>query len=150
MASLNLDVNAKNISFKEKTMFVKSTAYTHNEAGHEKYGKQTAIGTKLKHGKIVSCAADWSFFPLGTKFKIKGDNKLYVIEDYGSALLGKRVVDIYKPDRSSMNSWGAKQIEITILERGDLKKSYDILMQSGRQRYKHCREMAKAIRKEIA
>lgn len=150
IGSLNLDADAKNFIFKEKPIIVRSTAYTHSERGHEKYGKATAVGTKLKYGNIISCAADWSLFPLGTKFKIKGDSKIYLVEDFGSALVGKKTIDIYKPNKQSMNSWGAKNIEIIIIERGDPKKSYEFLMQSGRQRYWHCREMARYLRKEIA
>ena len=81
---------------------VRTTAYTHSEADHIRYGRKNAIGTTLMYGSTRSAAADWSIFPLGTKFRIEGDPSLYVIDDYGSALIGKRTIDLYKPSRGSM------------------------------------------------
>lgn len=119
---------------------VKTTAYTHNEKDHVKYGRKTAIGTTLKPG---ICATDWSEFPVGTKLRINGVD--YVVEDYGSALVGKDtpVVDIYKPTFTSMNNWGAKLLDIEVLEWGDWEKSLKIL--KTRLKYKHCRKMYYAI-----
>lgn len=120
----------------KQELTVKTTAYTHNERDHLQYGKKTAIGTTLRGGVV---ATDWSVFPVGTKLKIDGSE--YVVEDYGSALVGKvvPVVDVYRPSFVSMNKWGAKHFEIEVLEWGSFKDSKDIL--SDRLKYKHCREM---------
>ncbi len=115
---------------------VKTTAYTHGESDHLKYGKKTASGTKLRPGVV---ATDWSVFPLGTKLKINGE--LYVVEDYGKALVNKSipVVDIYKPSFRKMNEWGTKMMEIKVVEWGNWSKSKEIL--SNRLKYSHCRYM---------
>ena len=93
-------------------MTVRTTAYTHSEAGHLVYGRQTASGTTLQSGKVNSAAADWSVFPVGTKFKIVGEDTVYEVEDYGSALVGTETIDIYRPSRSSMNQWGVRHVDI--------------------------------------
>ena len=64
---------------------VKTTAYTDSESGHRRYGVKNAIGSHLQSGSIHSAAADWSHFPLGTKFRIVDNDKTYVVDDYGSA-----------------------------------------------------------------
>ena len=41
--------------------FVRTTAYTHSEADHLKYGNKTALGTVLRNTpEYHSVAADWS------------------------------------------------------------------------------------------
>jgi|TARA_R110000787_G_scaffold17748_1_gene55093 3D (Asp-Asp-Asp) domain-containing protein len=115
---------------------VKTTAYTHNERDHVRYGRKTAIGTTLRTGVV---ATDWSVFPLGTKLRI--DGKPYVVEDYGSALVGKStpVVDIYKTSFSSMNKHGTRMYDIEVISWGCFDESKEIL--SKRLKWKHCREM---------
>ncbi len=63
---------------------VKTTAYTDSESGHRSYGVKNAIGSRLQSGSMNSAAADWSRFPIGTKFRIVDNNQLYVIDDYGA------------------------------------------------------------------
>src|ERR1044072_3394896 len=63
---------------------VRTTAYTHTERG----GRHNAIGTRLAGANVMSAAADWSRFPLGTRFQIVGTSDRYVIDDYGGALIG--------------------------------------------------------------
>ena len=36
---------------------VRTTAYTHSESDHLKYGARTAVGTPLRHGAVRSAAA---------------------------------------------------------------------------------------------
>ena len=123
---------------------VRTTAYTHSEADHLVYGRKTAIGTTLQTGRVNSAAADWSFMPVGTKFRIVGDKTLYEVDDYGSALVGTETVDIYRPSRSSMNAWGVRQVDIRIVKRGSIEKSIEVL--KGRTGYRHCREMLERLR----
>ncbi|MEM1293887.1 MAG: 3D domain-containing protein [Verrucomicrobiota bacterium] len=123
---------------------VRTTAYTHSEADHLQYGRSTAIGTRLKSTRShTSAAADWSRFPLGTKFRIVGDDTVYVIEDYGSALVGTDTIDIYHPSKSSMNRWGVRHVNIRILEMGCYDDSRKIL--SGRLSHAHCLQMHRAL-----
>lgn len=78
---------------------VKTTAYTDSESGHCRHRARNAIGSHLQSGGINSAAADWSHFPLGTKFRIVDNDKTYVIDDYGPALVGTDTIDLYVPSR---------------------------------------------------
>ncbi len=122
---------------------IRTTAYTHTESDHLIYGRKTAAGTTLKYGKVRSAAADWSKFPIGTKFRIKGDPSLYQVDDYGGALVGKNTIDLYKPSLSSMNRWGARHIEIQIVEWGCFERSLKIMRP--RTRSRHVRNMVNSI-----
>src|SRR6059058_2042298 len=63
---------------------VRTTAYTQTEAG----GSKNAIGGRLHFGgDLYSAASDWSWLPLGTRFKLLSTGHEYFIEDYGSALV---------------------------------------------------------------
>jgi len=128
----------------DKRLNVRTTAYTHSEADHLKYGRKTAIGTTLKRSSsYTSAAADWSRYPVGTTFRMKGSRTKYVIDDYGSALVGTGTIDIYHTSKSAMNNWGVRHVDIEILKWGDYEKSRQILSQ--RTKYKHCRQMYAAI-----
>src|SRR5262245_7699992 len=76
-------------------MTVRTTAYTHTEAG----GIKNGVGGRLRFKSPVrSAAADWSWLPLGTRFILTSDKaQQYVIEDYGSALVGRQTIDMYMP-----------------------------------------------------
>jgi 3D (Asp-Asp-Asp) domain-containing protein len=118
-----------------KTVQVRTTAYTHSESGHRRYGRSNAVGTRLAVGGCNSAAADWSRFPLGTKFKIVGQKQLYVIDDYGSALVGKNTIDLYMPTRGMMNRWGARDVTIELLALGSYQDSLKILRPRSRAAY---------------
>jgi 3D (Asp-Asp-Asp) domain-containing protein len=107
---------------------VRTTAYTHTEASHLKYGTRNAVGGRLRYGKVRSAAADWSRFPLGTRFRIAGSHEVYEIDDYGSALVGKNTIDIYKPTARSMREWGVREVEIEVIEWGAFDKSLEVLL----------------------
>ncbi len=132
----------------QKNLTVRTTAYTHNESDHIKYGKSNAIGTTLKcDTKYSSAASDWSFLPVGTVFSIKQDPHTYVIDDYGSALVGTKTIDIYRPSRRSMNQWGVRVVDISIVRMGDYHKSLQTLQD--RCRYPHIRQMVAQIKQKI-
>ena len=96
---------------------IRSTAYSHSEADHLKYGRKNAIGSRLKYGQTRSAVADWSRYPLGTKFKIVGnEDTLYIVDDYGSALVGEDVIYLYKPTLRQMRQWGVCHVEVEIIE----------------------------------
>lgn len=131
-----------------RTRRVRATAYSHMEREKGAPGRKNAAGTRLKYGKIRSAAADWSRLPLGTRFKISGQpNVTYVVDDYGSALVGTNTVDIFKPTLRSMHKWGTRKITIRIVKMGDYKRSARLL--KGRRSHKHCRRMYYAIQRKL-
>lgn len=127
-------------TFSESKRIVRTTAYSCSESDHLVYGSKNAIGTTLQYSDhIRSAAADWSFYPVGTTFSIKGLPYLYVVDDYGSALTGTGTIDIYQPSMDAMKRWGRRNVELTVIRWGSLTRSAEIL--SKRQAYSHCREM---------
>ncbi|CAN5387566.1 hypothetical protein BH23VER1_BH23VER1_13760 [soil metagenome] len=122
---------------------IRTTAYTHTEADSLQYGMKNAAGTNLKYGRVRSAAADWSVFPMGTVFKIKGEPYLYEVDDYGSALVGTSTIDLYKPNKGMMNQWGVRQVPIEIVRWGDKAKSLQVL--KPRTKARHVRDMIRAI-----
>jgi 3D (Asp-Asp-Asp) domain-containing protein len=124
---------------------VRTTAYTHSESDHLKYGARTAVGTPLRHGAVRSAAADWSVYPVGTVFQIQSDPAIYVIDDYGSALVGTRTIDLYKPTAGLMNLWGTRHVNIRILKWGSYTRSLAILMPRA-AKSPHIREMIGRLR----
>lgn len=133
----------------QRTRVVRTTAYTHTERDHLAYGPRNAVGTSLKYTTSVrSAAADWSVYPLGTTFRIKGQPYLYVVDDYGSALVGTGTVDIYQPSKQLMKQWGRRYVELTIVRWGDPSNSMDVL--SSRRGYRHCRSMYAALQQRAS
>ena len=127
-------------SFSECRRIVRTTAYSCGESDHLVYGSRNALGTTLQYSdSIRSAAADWSVYPVGTTFTIKGLPYQYVVDDYGSALTGTGTIDIYQPTMESMRKWGRRNVELTVIRWGSLTRSAEILSQ--RQGYSHCREM---------
>ena len=126
---------------------VKTTAYTDSESGHRCYGAKNAIDSRLKSGSINSASADWSHFPIGTKFRIVESDTTYVVDDYGPALVGTDTIDLYVPSRRTMDQWGARRVKIEVLEKGSYKKSLEVLRP--RQRSWYAKEMVKNIQKQI-
>lgn len=123
---------------------VRTTAYTHTESDHVVYGHGNAAGSTLQYtDKVRSAAADWSVYPMGTKFKIKGQPYIYVVDDYGSALVGTGTIDIYQPTRELMRAWGRRIVEIEVIEWGSSARSLETL--TARKGYKHCRAMYAAL-----
>lgn len=127
------------------TRVVRTTAYSCAEADHAPFGSLSAVGTPLRYGPVIrSAAADWSVYPVGTVFRIKGLPWLYIIDDYGSALVGTATIDLYKQNLSEMRRWGCRKVEITIVRWGCYRTSARIL--SPRIRHDHCRSMLLAIK----
>jgi len=127
-------------SFSERNRIVRTTAYTCTESDHLIYGNKNATGTTLRYtNRVRSAAADWSFYPVGTTFRIKGLPYLYVVDDYGSALTGTGTIDIYKPTKEVMGQWGRRNVELTIVQWGSFNRSAELLSQ--RTKFDHCRKM---------
>ncbi|MGA1539101.1 MAG: hypothetical protein ACO39C_01610 [Chthoniobacterales bacterium] len=127
---------------------VRTTAYTHSEADHIKYGRKTAAGTTLRRGEINSAAADWSRWPLGTKFHLVETGEIYEVEDYGWMLAGTNTIDLYKPTRGHMNRWGVRRVTIEILEWGDPERSHAIL--KPRDKHRHVKRMVRQLEDRYA
>ena len=122
-------------------MYVRTTAYHHSEPG----GRATAVGGYLK--PTHSAAADWSWLPAGTRFRIPATGEEYIVEDYGSALVGKYTIDIYKSTRAEMNRWGVRYVDIEILQLGSYATSLAVLIP--RQKYPHVRAMVAGLHKRV-
>jgi 3D (Asp-Asp-Asp) domain-containing protein len=122
---------------------VRTTAYTHNEGGS---GAHNAVGTYLSGRHVMSAASDWSRYPLGTRFRLAETNEEYVIDDYGNALIGTDTIDLYKPGRSEVKSWGVRYVDIDILQWGSDEESLKVLAPRCKH---HCvRKMVTALEKK--
>lgn len=132
---------------KQLNRVVRTTAYTHSESDHLAYGPRNAVGTHLNYGeRFRSAAADWSVYPLGTQFKIKGEPYTYIVDDYGSALVGTATIDIYHPSRSLMRQWGTRVVEIQVIKWGSSRLSMEKLAE--RRRYRHCNNMYASLQEQ--
>ena len=119
-------------------LHVRTTSYT---------GKYNGIGERLHHGPVVSAASDWSQFPLGTRFRICGETKrTFVIDDYGSALAGTRTIDLCAACTREMHQWGARWVDIEVLEWGSARRSLEVL--SPREHAWYVRIMTAALRRQ--
>jgi len=123
-------------------MQVRTTAYTRGEGS----GSHNAIGTYLSGRHVRSAASDWSRFPLGTRFRIVGATEEYIIDDYGTALVGTETIDLYKASRLDMHRWGVRHVDIDILQWGSEEQSLKVLAPRCKN---HCvRQMVSALEKK--
>ena len=109
---------------------VRTTAYTHTEGG----GRHNALDKRLAGHDLMSAASDWSRFPLGTRFRITGTKDEYIIDDYGTALIGTNTIDLYKPSRLEMKRWGVRHVDIDILQWGSDEQSIKVLAPRAKHR----------------
>ncbi len=126
---------ATNLTKHPKTLRVRTTAYT---------GRRNAIGKPVSLGPVISAAADWSRFPLGTRFRIRQTGKTYVVDDYGSALVGTETIDLLTSSVSVARRWGVRWVDIEILEWGSPRRSLEVL--TPRAHVRHVRPMLAALR----
>jgi 3D (Asp-Asp-Asp) domain-containing protein len=98
-----------------------------------------SLGERGRPPQIGSAAADWSRWPAGTVFRLLSTGQNYRVEDYGWALSGRNTIDLYMANQREMNSWGARQETIEILQWGDPQESLQFLQRH--QDYKHIRRM---------
>src|SRR5207249_10652305 len=102
-------------------------------------GAKRAVAVSGKPPRIGSAAADWSRWPMGTTFRLLSTGQMYRIEYYGWALSGRNTIDLYMANSGDMNSWGARQETIQVLQWGDPQQSLQFLQ--SHQNYKHIRRM---------
>jgi len=125
---------------------VRTTAYSSGASHNGKYGPKNAIGQPLKAGDVRSAAADWSRYPLGTRFRVVETGQEYIVDDIGSAMVGTGTIDLYKPRERDVWKWGVRHVTIEIIEWGDPEESLEIL--SKRTKYRHVREMVADLRRQ--
>jgi 3D (Asp-Asp-Asp) domain-containing protein len=89
--------------------------------------------------RIGSAAADWSRWPAGTSFRLLSTGQIYRVDDYGWALAGRNTIDLYMPNQHEMNSWGARQETIQVLQWGNPQDSLQFLRRH--QDYRHIKRM---------
>lgn len=72
---------------------------------------------------------------------------MYVVDDYGRALVGTRTIDIYQPTTGLMNLWGTRKVNIRVLRWGSSSRSLAVLKPRA---YKalHVREMISRIQSQ--
>ncbi len=110
-----------------QTVPVKASAYSSGVQCNGAWPARNAIGGRLKAGAVNSAAADWSRFPVGTKFRVKETGKVYQVDDYGSAMVGKDKVDLFMADYGQVDRWGLRDVNLEIVEWGSHEKSLKIL-----------------------
>ena len=88
---------------------------------------------------IGSAAADWSRWPMGTTFRLLSTGQMYRVDDYGWALSGRNTIDLYMANSRDMNTWGARQETIQVLQWGDARQSLQFLQ--SHQDYRHIKRM---------
>jgi hypothetical protein len=84
---------------------------------------------------------------VGTTFKIKGMPFTYVIDDYGSSLVGTNTIDIYHPTIDSMRRWATRDVEISIIRWGSWERTANLLR--NRTKYSHCAQMYYATLRKL-
>ena len=126
----------------QRSQRVRTTAYTHTEKG----GPRNALGDRLSGRHVMSAASDWSRFPLGTHFRIADTNEEYIIDDYGTALIGTDTIDLYKTNRLAMKKWGVRHVDIAILKWGSEEESLKVL--KPRCKHRCARQMVASLEKK--
>jgi len=121
---------------------VRRTAYTRVEKG----GHKNALGMYLSGRHVMSAAADWSRFPLGTRFRIVSTHEEFIIDDYGPALVGTNTIDLYKPTKLEMKRWGVRNVDIDILQWGSEEKSLQVL--APRTKHAQVQKMVASLQKK--
>jgi len=129
---------------KPKTVPVTATAYSSGAKCNGAWAHRNAIGGPLKSGAVNSAATDWSRIPLGTKFRVVETGKVYIVDDYGSAMVGKDKVDLFHTSYRDVYRWGVRQVTLEIIEWGCPDKSLAVL--KPRARAPHVRRMVEVLK----
>jgi 3D (Asp-Asp-Asp) domain-containing protein len=133
-----------NLAAKQRVHNVRTTAYTHSEGS----GFHNALDCRLSGCHVMSAASDWSRFPLGTRFRIADTNEEYIIDDYGTALVGTDTIDLYKPSHLDMRRWGVRHVDIDVLEWGSEEQSLKVL--APRTKHRCVRQMIASLQQKKA
>lgn len=128
---------------------VKASAYSHGARCNGVWAKRNALGSHLKTGDVSSASADWSRFPVGTRFRVVETGKVYEVDDYGSAMVGKDKVDLYMADYSQVDRWGVRRVTLEIVEWGSHRESLDILRKRSPSRGGYVGRMVKQLEAKL-
>jgi 3D (Asp-Asp-Asp) domain-containing protein len=123
-----------------------ATAYSSGSQCNGPWAHRNALGGELKSGPVTSAAADWSRLPVGTKFRVQETGRIYQVDDYGSAMVGKNKVDLYKTNYRDVYHWGVRNVTLEILEWGCPVESLAILRP--RSHYQHVKAMVEQLETE--
>src|SRR5207253_7691143 len=99
-------------------------------------GRSRSSSVPLIYG---SAAADWSRWPAGTVFRLLSTGQIYRVEDYGWALSGRNTIDLYMAKPLEMNSWGACEETIQVLQCVDSQQNLQLLRPH--QNHRHIQRM---------
>jgi hypothetical protein len=83
---------------------------------------------------------------LGTRFRICSTREEYIIDDYGTALVGTNTIDLYKPTKLEMKRWGMRNVDIDVLQWGSEEKSLAVL--GPRAKHPQVQSMLVALQKK--
>lgn len=85
------DEYLRDITFRESWQSLGEFKITYYWPGEDEWGDMTSTGVKAVEG--ITVAADPEILPYGTKVLIDGN--IYTVQDTGSALKGKKIIDIF-------------------------------------------------------
>lgn len=91
LANFELRLENSQLYFENKWTSTGQFKITYYWPGEDEWGNLTSTGVIAKEG--ITVAADPEIIPYGTEVKINGH--VYVVQDTGSALKGKKIIDIY-------------------------------------------------------
>jgi 3D (Asp-Asp-Asp) domain-containing protein len=132
-----VETEVRHVSYSPKLQpFSMSGRRTTRTAKPRKGGSTASAQARMVPG---SAAADWSRWPAGTVFRLLSTGQTYRVEDYGWALSGRNTIDLYMANQREMNSWGARDETIQILQWGDPQESLQFLR--SHQNYRHIKRM---------
>jgi hypothetical protein len=69
------------------------------------------------------------------------------VDDYGSAMVGKDKVDLFKTNYREVYRWGVRNVQLEIIEWGDFEKSLAIL--KPRSRSRHVKSMVQSLEAKL-
>ena len=132
-----LPTEVRRVSYSPKLQPFSVSERRATKASKTRKGRSTSSAPK----RLVpgSAAADWSRWPAGTVFRLLSTGQTYRVEDYGWALSGRNTIDLYMANQREMNSWGARDETIQILQWGDPEESLQFLR--SHQNYRHIKRM---------
>ena len=136
----NLGATLQPFSLEETRTTTRTTTARHITKTTRGVKRAIAVAKPLPIG---SAAADWSRWPVGTTFRLLSTGQVYRVDDYGWALSGRNTIDLYMANQRDMNSWGARQETIQILQWGDPQQSLQFLQ--SHQDYRHIKRMVLEI-----
>ncbi|MEM0895311.1 MAG: hypothetical protein AAGJ79_00390 [Verrucomicrobiota bacterium] len=120
------------VNVHERFVTVASTARFQVNEMHTNDPERTALGSGVQTGIVRSASADWSKFPVGTRFRLVGDpaQQEYVIDDFSAELVGSNSVELALPSEKDSETWGSRNIVLEILNWGSFEKSLTIIQAS--------------------